>query len=719
MSLNFPFRTSLIDGAGPAAAVLDAETASARAVADPPRAYRTLHDRRFVDRWLRHIGHCIAHPVEVEWIGGERHVQVLGQIVLRFAHDGTITPYLWELGDGLICKEVDPDLINRAGMPHRWLWLDRFRNAFEHELALRLGQRDERTSAYASWVFRSVRARLRRGASVTRMRRRVAEALALDADALAIARRIGLKSNPSVSVRMSAYNEVIAHRADYDKLARECPGLVPLYAVLRDALPPTGEPAARLRRHLIDAGLSPATWRVIHHGNGRLLRLLPEFYRHPGAEAAEDLMRIVDLLAPSTQPPLWFVRTLLYYFGNFGQRLDSYYPALRPFAASMRRLMALTERAGTAEIGRIRERLYAVVTWLNDDLAAVSHPHARKASWRWFERAAEAWEETGRFFARYDPGRWAAPFEQMELDRMTVVALQTPLALWEEGRVMRHCLPQLAVLCRSGVTLLFSIRRPGRARPVATMRADFDAVWRLTQVAACANMVAPPAAQRMAQRVVGLLNAQGWMPSGLCQTADPQPQAPVGDDDALADGPALRVPGEADCTALHAGARRRELSNSAPDDERRIDAMNAQLTLFPNAAAKASFASWSTPKRVGCPRTRPRSARFVAKVDLFSESAMNERSDAYWLSTNRKRSHWFLWTGYYDDEMGAGWVYQVYAYMPRRGVDARAAAAALLACGWRAERDREALTARPEGVVQEGLLKAADIEAIASVVWPD
>jgi hypothetical protein len=122
---------------------------------------------------------------------------------------------------------------------------------------------------------------------------------------------------------------------------------------------------------------------------------------------------------------------------------------------------------------------------------------------------------------------------------------------------------------------------------------------------------------------------------------------------------------------------------------------------------------------VGCPRTRPRSARFVAKVDLFSESAMNERSDAYWLSTNRKRSHWFLWTGYYDDEMGAGWVYQVYAYMPRRGVDARAAAAALLACGWRAERDREALTARPEGVVQEGLLKAADIEAIASVVWPD
>ncbi|MCX8113901.1 MAG: hypothetical protein N3D71_02395, partial [Burkholderiaceae bacterium] len=422
---------------------------------------------------------------------------MLGQIVLRFAHDGTITPYLWELGDGPLCNEVDPDLINLAGMPYGWLWLDRFRDAFEHELTLRLGQRDQRTAAYAAWVFRNIRARLRRGESVPKMRRCVADALALDADALAIARRIGLESNPNASVHMSAYNEVVGHRADYDKLTRECPSLVPLYAVLRDVLPPKGEPAARLRRHLIDAGVSPATWRVIHHGNGRLLRLLPEFYRRPGPEAAADLMRIVDLLAPSTQPPLWFVRTLLYYFGNFGQRLDSYYPALQPLAASLRRLMALTERAGSAEIGRIRERLYAVVTWLHENEAAVSHPQVRKASWRWFEREAEAWEESGRYFARHDPSRWAAPFEQIELDGMTVVALQTPLALWDEGRAMRHCAPQLEVLCRSGGTLVFSIRRPGRSRPVATMRADFDMVWRLTQVAACANTVAPPAARRV------------------------------------------------------------------------------------------------------------------------------------------------------------------------------------------------------------------------------
>jgi hypothetical protein len=147
--------------------------------------------------------------------------------------------------------------------------------------------------------------------------------------------------------------------------------------------------------------------------------------------------------------------------------------------------------------------------------------------------------------------------------------------------------------------------------------------------------------------------------------------------------------------------------------------MPADSTGHSNPTSEASFAGWSTPDGIGCPPTRPRSARFVAEVDLFSESSMNERTDVYWLSTNRTRSHWFLWTGYYDDEMGDGWVYQVYAYTPRRGHDARQAAMELLECGWRAERDREALTERPEGCVRAGLLKAVDIDAVARSVWPD
>jgi len=147
--------------------------------------------------------------------------------------------------------------------------------------------------------------------------------------------------------------------------------------------------------------------------------------------------------------------------------------------------------------------------------------------------------------------------------------------------------------------------------------------------------------------------------------------------------------------------------------------MTVEPALFPQPASEARFANWNTPTGVDCPPTRPRSARFVAKVDLFSESPANERTDVYWLSSNRTRTHWFLWTSYYDDEMGEGWVHQLYAYVPRRGLDPRQAAMYLLQCGWRAERDKESLTERPEGTVREGLLKDADIDAIARTVWSD
>jgi hypothetical protein len=146
--------------------------------------------------------------------------------------------------------------------------------------------------------------------------------------------------------------------------------------------------------------------------------------------------------------------------------------------------------------------------------------------------------------------------------------------------------------------------------------------------------------------------------------------------------------------------------------------MTALSTDATVSSSEASFANYSMPEGVDCPATRPRSARFVAHVDLFSQSPANERSDEYWLSTNRTRSHWFLWLSYYDDELGEGWVHQVYAYMPRRHRDARRAAMELLLCGWRAERDLGHLSSRPEGTVKEGLLKSSDIDAIARSVWP-
>jgi hypothetical protein len=139
---------------------------------------------------------------------------------------------------------------------------------------------------------------------------------------------------------------------------------------------------------------------------------------------------------------------------------------------------------------------------------------------------------------------------------------------------------------------------------------------------------------------------------------------------------------------------------------------------FPMSAAKARYTNGDRPRGVDCPLTRPRSARFVATVDVFSQTPIHQRRDEYWLSSNRRRSHWFLWLGY-ESDMWDGWEYLVYAFVPRRGLDARQAAILLLQCGWRGERDAGFLTEPPESVIGEGLLRAAEVKAIMRSVWPD
>lgn len=132
----------------------------------------------------------------------------------------------------------------------------------------------------------------------------------------------------------------------------------------------------------------------------------------------------------------------------------------------------------------------------------------------------------------------------------------------------------------------------------------------------------------------------------------------------------------------------------------------------------AQFANWTAPAGVDCPRTMPRSAQFVAAVDMFSQSVAHERQDRYSISTNRPRTHWLLWHSYYDDEEGEGWVHQIYAYMPRGELKAKEAAIVLLKSGWIAERASRALPHRIEGIVDTGILSAAELDRIADEVWP-
>lgn len=124
------------------------------------------------------------------------------------------------------------------------------------------------------------------------------------------------------------------------------------------------------------------------------------------------------------------------------------------------------------------------------------------------------------------------------------------------------------------------------------------------------------------------------------------------------------------------------------------------------------------PRGIELPEKPPRSARFVASLNMFSQFPCNERSDTYRLSKNRKRSYWVLWLGYFDDNMEMKWVYMPYALLACGDTDAAAAARVMIEAAWLEEKRLGSLDTPFEAVVADGLLTVDELREIAARVWP-
>ena len=73
------------------------------------------------------------------------------------------------------------------------------------------------------------------------------------------------------------------------------------------------------------------------------------------------------------------------------------------------------------------------------------------------------------------------------------------------------------------------------------------------------------------------------------------------------------------------------------------------------------------------PKQMPRSAQYLGTAE-WAWSPMNNRLDAYHISTNRQRSHWILWSYWPDDnEWIWKWKSTLMAYGTKKGVDKKTA----------------------------------------------
>ena len=122
---------------------------------------------------------------------------------------------------------------------------------------------------------------------------------------------------------------------------------------------------------------------------------------------------------------------------------------------------------------------------------------------------------------------------------------------------------------------------------------------------------------------------------------------------------------------------------------------------------------WCIPEE-DLPKRFPGAATYVAQVEWAWDP---DRLDAYYICSNRRRTHWFLWIRSPDQN---AWAFRMnsflYAYCPRRKVDKKTAAIQLLLHAWRYEAAKSK-RGRFDWINDSGLLKVSEVHAIARAVW--
>ena len=272
-------------------------------------------------------------------------------------------------------------------------------------------------------------------------------------------------------------------------------------------------------------GLTEAGWRVLTRmGAGGVFP-----WRSTDAGKFE-LLNLLGSAGPVKVPATllrWYrncrIQHLLtggYQFSAFGaQTPDARFP--RSVAERILRL-ALEQSLVAKKRHRlnrfIAEELSLVEDALLADGATVNLP--RQLSWGWLMRYQAAWHELqhAEMLTAQQGIQWDSALAEFTHGKFQVVPLTDAAVLYEEGKLMRHCVSSYSEGCLDGASRIFSVRQSGLTRPVATLelrrskgRAASGArqeVWRLGQVKGFANSKVSKQIQQLAALVARRYNLQ-------------------------------------------------------------------------------------------------------------------------------------------------------------------------------------------------------------------
>ncbi len=514
-----------------------------------PRHLTEVHWPELVHAWEAQILQALAQPVQRETQDGVRRVQTLGRVIFDFEPNGEVAAYWWrqnhhdhrfELG-----RLFDAE-VAAQGVPSHSTWLDSLKGEALAALYRRFPERQSDCRNYAAWVGHLMLNTYWGEGTQELVRRQIADALALDGEVLALASQIQLTSMVRTPVRLQDYNQVQRHREHFLTVQCEAPQLLQLFAMLADELvqeddpSSRGGPIARMKRLLRNQGIRPAMWRLISREGTDWMKPLMGFLdlnEQSMAFAAVDLLSVAQAFGTQALPPEWLIHAFMQLGGSpnrpraaYAHRLDD----LFPLCERMGHLLAQSDDETRA---LMQEQAAEVFNWGSNHLVDLPARSLRHISLRGLLRRVEL--EAGKEALALEGAQgWNVAYRlTLTEGRFRPVILDSPQALWLEGKRMHHCASDYMDRCARGQILMVSLRDAAQARPEATMAFDLAGPQvQLMQVSGFANRLVEPIVQWAAQCCLEQLQAQkrawdlargaGEFEAGLGDRCKQEPVAP-------------------------------------------------------------------------------------------------------------------------------------------------------------------------------------------------
>jgi len=283
---------------------------------------------------------------------------------------------------------------------------------------------------------------------------------------------------------------------------------------------PDDEPA-KIKDCLTKLGINSRTWKLYAEYGDRLFHplsnglLSPE---DPEASLANAIayLRLLNGCEVDMAPPPELAAALSQC--NLPDQSIAAMP-IAVFRGAWRGLVEAGYRGMTARAFVVAEFIPVMRWYFADGRGRGLDLSRGKAGWSWLRGRWS--EEQARRALPAGPKEWPTPLRGAQIGNVRFIPLQSTTALEDEGRVMRHCVGELAECCLKGCINVFSVRNAKTLDRIATLalRAE-EGNWAIAELKAEQNHSPEEYVTRSAMSLLSCLAESAPAPRGTRENCD-------------------------------------------------------------------------------------------------------------------------------------------------------------------------------------------------------